>query len=205
MPDNPAAFLAVSVALTAAPGPDVLFLVSQGLAGGSRAGLCVALGLSSGLLVHTTLAALGVSAIFMASPAAFNLLKFAGAAYLFWLAIGAFRERPAAGGKTALFGDGPALYRKGILMNLLNPKVAIFFLALLPQFVNPSKGGVKVQMMILGLMFMTQVIVVFGTIGYLSGRLGERFIPGERWSRGLSVFKGMVFLVLSISLLAARR
>ena len=168
VPDNLAAFLAVSVALTAAPGPDVLFLVSQGLAGGSRAGLYVAMGLSSGLLVHTTLAALGVSAIFMASPAAFNILKLAGAAYLLWLAIGAFRERPAAGSKTALFGDGAALYRRGVIMNLLNPKVALFFLALLPQFVSSSKGGVKAQMAILGLVFMAQVIVVFGTIGYES-------------------------------------
>lgn len=199
-PDHLLSFLLISVVLTMAPGPDVIFLISQGLAGGPRAGLSVALGLSSGLLVHTTLAALGVSVIFQTSPAAFNALKFAGAAYLLWLARGAFLEKPAAAGKAAPAGNGPALYRRGIIMNLLNPKVALFFLALLPQFVNPANGPVRGQMMTLGLIFMAQVIVVFGSIGYLSGRLGAGLIPGAKNSRRISVLKGLVFLGLAAAL-----
>lgn len=199
-PDNLIYFLGVSVALTMAPGPDVIFLASQGLAGGPRAGLAVAMGLSSGLLVHTALAALGISAIFAASPAAFNLVKWAGGAYLFWLAWGAFREQPAAPGSQRLAGGLAALYRRGVIMNLLNPKVALFFLALLPQFVNPA-GPVRAQMLVLGLVFMAQVIAVFGTIGYLSGKLGARLLPGPANARRLSVFKALVFLSLALYLL----
>ena len=200
VPDHLLSFLLISVALTMAPGPDVIFLVSQGLAGGPRAGLAVAMGLSSGLLVHTTLAALGVSAVFRTSPLAFNGLKYAGAAYLLWLAWGAFRERPAAAGRAAVAGAGPALYRRGVVMNLLNPKVALFFLALLPQFVNPARGGVRAQMLTLGLVFLSQVVVVFGTIGYLSGRLGDRLIPGAKNARRISVMKGLIFLGLAAAL-----
>ncbi len=205
MPDNLFYFLAVSVALTLAPGPDILFLASQGLAGGPRAGLAVAMGLSSGLLVHTALAALGVSVIFMTSPAAFNLLKLAGAAYLFWLAWGSFREKPAVPGEAAPAGTAAQLYRRGVVMNLLNPKVALFFLALLPQFVDPARGGVRTQMAVLGLVFMAQVVVVFGSIGWLSGAIGARFIPSARWSRPISAAKGLIFLGLALSLAFARR
>jgi len=199
-PDDLIYFLGVSVALTMAPGPDVIFLASQGLAGGPRAGLAVAMGLSSGLLVHTALAALGISAIFAASPAAFNLVKWAGGAYLVWLAWGAFRERPATAGAQRVAGGLAALYRRGVIMNLLNPKVALFFLALLPQFVNPA-GPVRAQMLVLGLVFMAQVIVVFGAIGYLSGKLGARLLPGPANARRLSVFKALVFLSLALYLL----
>ncbi|MDD2804472.1 MAG: LysE family translocator [Elusimicrobiales bacterium] len=200
VPENLVYFLGVSVVLTLAPGPDVIFLASQGLAGGPRAGLAVALGLSSGLLVHTTLAALGVSAVFAASPAAFGLVKWAGAVYMAWLAWCAFRERPPAAGAQAPAGSAAALYRRGIIMNLLNPKVALFFLALLPQFVNPARGGVRGQMLVLGLVFMAQVVVVFGAIGYLSGRLGARLLPGPRHARAIAAAKGLVFLSVAVLL-----
>lgn len=204
-PDNLLYFLGVSAALTAAPGPDVLFLVSQGAAGGPKAGLATALGLSSGLLVHTTLAALGVSAVFAASPAAFTLLKLAGTAYLLKLAWEAFREKPSKGAKAAAWGDAPALYRRGVIMNLLNPKVALFFLALLPQFVDPAKDRVHMQMLTLGLVFMAQVIVIFGSIGYLAGRAGDKLPRGLGESRAIPVFKGSVYLVLAAFLLSASR
>jgi threonine/homoserine/homoserine lactone efflux protein len=204
-PGNLLYFLGVSAALTAAPGPDVLFLASQGVAGGPRAGLAAALGLSSGLLVHTTLTALGVSAVFAASPAAFTALKLAGTAYLLWLALGAFREKGSGRAGAAVYGGSLALYRKGVVMNLLNPKVALFFLALLPQFVDPAKGGVRLQMLKLGLVFMAQVIVIFGAIGYLSGRLGNRLPEGLAVSRAIPVFKGTVYLALAAFLLAASK
>ena len=203
MPDNILYFLGVSVVLTVAPGPDVLFLTAQGVAGGPRAGLAVALGLSSGLLAHTALATLGVSAVFAASPAAFTALKLAGTAYLLWLAWEAFREKPGRRSGAETFSGELALYRRGVIMNLLNPKVALFFLALLPQFVDPAKGGVRLQMAALGLVFMAQVIVVFCSIGYLAGRLGDRLPPALGAGRAVPVFKGLVFLVLAAALLVA--
>lgn len=205
LPDNILYFLGVSIALTVAPGPDVLFLAAQGVAGGPRAGLAAALGLSSGLLVHTALAALGVSAVFAASPAAFTALKLAGTAYLLWLAWGAFRERPGRSPAAAGFRGHAALYRRGVIMNLLNPKVALFFLALLPQFVDPARGSVRAQMASLGLVFMAQVIVVFCSIGYLAGHIGNRLPASLSGSRAVSVFKGTVYLGLAVSLFAAAR
>lgn len=204
-PDHLLYFLGVSAALTAAPGPDVLFLASQGVAGGPGAGLAAALGLSSGLLVHTTLAALGVSAVFAASPAAFTTLKLAGTAYLLWLALGAFREKGTGRPGPAAPAGAMALYRRGVVMNLLNPKVALFFLALLPQFVNPAKGGVRLQMLTLGLVFMAQVIVIFCAIGYLSGRLGDKLPRGLAGSRAIPAFKGAVYLALAAFLLTTSR
>lgn len=205
VPDNLLYFLLVSSALTLAPGPDVLFLASQGVAGGPRAGLAAALGLSSGLLVHTLLAALGASAVFAASPAAFTALKLAGTGYLLWLALGAFREKPGPRPPSGKLSGHLALYRRGVIMNLLNPKVALFFLALLPQFVSPARGPVRPQMAVLGLVFMAQVIVIFGSIGYLSGRLGDRLAPAIWTSRAVPLFKGLVYLVLAVSLFAAAR
>jgi len=173
MPDNILYFLGVSVALTVAPGPDVLFLAAQGVAGGPRAGLAVALGLSSGLLVHTALATLGVSAVFAASPAAFTALKLAGTAYLLWLAWGAFREKPGRRSGAENFSGELALYRRGVIMNLLNPKVALFFLALLPQFVDPAQGHVLAQSVTLGLIDEAGAPTILGKYLYSALDLGS--------------------------------
>lgn len=200
VPDNLLYFLGVSVVLTMAPGPDVIFLASQGLAGGPRAGLAVALGLSSGLLVHTTLAALGVSAVFAASPAAFSLVKWAGAAYLLWLARGAFGEKPAAAGPAALAGGAGALYRRGVVMNLLNPKVALFFLAFVPQFIPPDAPHKAWTFLVLGLIFNLNSLPINLGYAWLAAWAARRLDAVQKAMHWLDRAAGLMFLGFGLRL-----
>ncbi len=155
-------FLGVAVLLTLAPGPDILFVIAQSLSQGKQAGIATALGLCTGLLVHISAATLGVSAVIYQSALAFAIVKYAGAAYLLYLAWQAFREKDSS---LAFGRQKPmayaSLYKKGIVMNVLNPKVSLFFLALLPQFVDPSEGRVPQQMLLLGAVFLAQALAVF--------------------------------------------
>jgi threonine/homoserine/homoserine lactone efflux protein len=197
-------FLPVSVALTLAPGPDILFLITQGSSRGPKAGLVTALGLAAGNLVHTLAAVLGISVIFQTSELAFEGLKIAGALYLLYLAWQALRHRkqgPDLSHTDA--ASGTALFMRGVLMNVLNPKVALFFLAFLPQFVNPESGAVWSQMLALGLIFTLQVVVVFGLIGLTAGVIRERLLAGR-----MSAFAGWspylvagIFIALALRLL----
>jgi threonine/homoserine/homoserine lactone efflux protein len=170
-------FLGASLLLIIAPGPDIVFLISQGVTRGARAGLATAIGLAGGNLVHTLGAALGVSVIFQTSALAFQTLKFAGVIYLLYLAWKTVRSSskqidiPEAESYTAR-----ALVMRGMMMNILNPKVALFFLAFLPQFVSHSSGSVPLQMLIMGLVFTLLVIFVFGAIGLFAGALKKVLI-----------------------------
>ncbi|MDX1334417.1 MAG: LysE family translocator [Gammaproteobacteria bacterium] len=173
-------FLPVSVALTLAPGPDIVFLVTQASSRGPKAGLATALGLAAGNLVHTLAAVLGISVIFQTSELAFEGLKVAGALYLLYLAWQALRHRKEGVGLShAEEAAGAALFMRGVLMNVLNPKVALFFLAFLPQFVNPAAGPVWSQMLVLGVIFTLQVVVVFGVIGLAAGVIRQRLVAGR--------------------------
>ena len=201
-------FLSVSVALTLAPGPDILFLITQGSSRGPRAGLATALGLAAGNLVHTLAAVLGISVIFQTSELAFEGLKVAGALYLLYLAWQALRHRKEGLDLArADEADGAALFMRGVLMNVLNPKVALFFLAFLPQFVNPAAGPVWSQMLLLGVIFTLQVVVVFGVIGLAAGVIRERLIAGRMgalasWSPYLVAG---IFIALALRLLLLSR
>ena len=169
-------YLIACVVLILAPGPDNILVVSLGLARGRRAAVLAAWGMVSGVLVHTTAAALGISAILATSELAFRVIQYAGAAYLAYLAWRIIRERgggPAASADHAPMGSW-ALYRRGFLMNVLNPKVALFFLAFLPQFVRRDHAmPVWLQMVVLGLVFMAQAFVIFTVFGLFAGALGE--------------------------------
>ena len=169
-------FFASSVLLALAPGPDNLFVMVQAAQRGKIAGLAVTLGLCTGLLVHTTAVAFGLAAVFAASALAFNLLKYLGAAYLLYLAWGAFTAGDAGGGEARAV-DLPfaRLYRRGIIMNITNPKVSIFFLAFLPQFADPKYGLLAPQMVLLGGLFILATILIFGGISVLAGACGARF------------------------------
>jgi threonine/homoserine/homoserine lactone efflux protein len=201
-------FLPVSVALTLAPGPDIVFLVTQGSSRGPKAGLATALGLAAGNLVHTLAAVLGISVIFQTSELAFEGLKVAGALYLLYLAWQALRRRKEGVGLSrADEATGTALFMRGVLMNVLNPKVALFFLAFLPQFVNPEAGPVWSQMLVLGVIFTLQVVFVFGVIGLAAGVIRERLIAGRmgalaRWSPYLVAG---IFIALALRLLLLSR
>jgi len=200
------AFFAASLLLGLAPGPDNIFVLSQSALHGRESGLAVMGGLCTGLIVHTMGVALGVAVIFQTSALAFTALKLAGAGYLLYLSWQAFRTPAADLGAT---GNGPSgrlrLYRRGILMNITNPKVSLFFLAFLPQFTDPARGSLPLQMILLGMTFIVATILVFGGIALLAGTLGSLLQRSTTVQRGLNWLAGMVFLGLALTLLVARR
>lgn len=163
-----AAFLAASLALNLTPGPDLMFISASGVAGGPRVGVAAALGVVSGSLFHTALAAGGVAALIAAHPLAFDALRYAGAAYLIYLAVKAWRAPPDLDeGKGAK--DMWRAFRRGALTNILNPKVLVFVLAFLPQFADPARGPVWLQILLLGLLFGVASLPVNCGCGLLAG------------------------------------
>ena len=205
------AFFAAALVLSLAPGPDNIFVLTQSALYGAGAGMVTTLGLATGLCVHTTAVALGVGGIFRSSPTAFWLLKILGACYLLYLAWLSFRsgaalarvpEAPGAAARGgAQFPGYGALYRRGILMNVTNPKVCLFFLAFLPQFCEPERGSVPVQVVLLGALFILATILVFFSVAALGGRLARRFNASRRGQIFVNRAAGLVFLGLAAALL----
>ena len=198
-------FFAASVALALAPGPDNLFVLAQSALHGKKAGLLVTLGLCTGLFVHTTAVALGVAVIFQTSEFAFVTLKLVGAAYLLYLAYGAFNAGASSRGKTPESSSARELYLRGIIMNATNPKVALFFLAFLPQFTDPSLGSVTVQIVFLGGLFLLATLWVFGSIAWFAGGISERFISAPRAQVVLNKLAAIVFGILALRLILMGR
>jgi threonine/homoserine/homoserine lactone efflux protein len=199
-------FFTTSVLLALSPGPDNLFVMTQAAQQGRKAGLLVTLGLCTGLLFHTAAVTFGLAALFKTSALAFTILKFAGAGYLLYLAWQAFRagtisENPVAGDRI----NSSALYRRGIIMNITNPKVSIFFLAFLPQFADPAKGSLSAQILLLGGIFIIATIIVFGAISFLAGVFGERFRESAFAQKVLNRAAGTVFAGLAVKLALAQR
>lgn len=198
-------FLGASVALTLAPGPDNLFVLTQGIARGRRPAIVTALGMASGVSVHTVAAAFGISALFYSSALLFTAVKLAGAAYLLFLAYKTLRTPSEVRlGKGVALPDG-ALYRRGFLMNVMNPKVALFFLAFLPQFVSPESGHVPLQMLLLGGIFMIQAMILFSLIGYFSGGIGDRLLSRPGFAKYFNWLTAGIFASLGIRLAFTQR
>lgn len=198
------AFLVAAVLVTLSPGPDNLMVLSLGAARGRRQGMVFGLGCALGCLSHTVLAAMGISALLAASPTAFTALKLAGGAYLIWLGWQAWHSRGSAPDACALPQAPPALGRlfaKGLLANAINPKVVLFFLAFLPQFVISSRGQVAWQTLQLGLLFTAQAAVVFGLLGYFAGYAGRWLTTSRRRSRWLDRVAGSIFALLGLKLM----
>jgi threonine/homoserine/homoserine lactone efflux protein len=204
--DTSLLFFGAALLLAITPGPDNLFVLMTSASQGRRAGLLVVLGLCTGLVGHTTAVALGLAAVFAASAMAFQVLKLVGAAYLAWLAWQAYRAPVTEGteGRRAAESAG-RLYSRGIVMNLTNPKVALFFLAFLPQFVKPQLGGVALQLAWFGLLFIVATLVCFGLIAWFAGSLGERLRRSGRAQRLLNRASAFVFAGLALRLATARR
>jgi len=204
--DTAALFFAASVALGLAPGPDNIFVLTQSALYGRKAGFLVTVGLCSGLLVHTAAVALGVAAVFQTSALAFNLLKAAGALYLLFLAWQAFRASASSlEANDVTHQDRRNLYLRGVIMNLTNPKVAIFFLAFLPQFADPARGPVSFQIALLGGLFIVATILVFGSIAFFAGYLGEWLKGSARAQVILNRVAGTIFAALAIRLALSER
>ena len=212
------AFFGVALLLSLTPGPDNIFVLVQSAQRGWRAGMAVVLGLCAGLVVHTAAVALGLAAVFAASKLAFTVLKFCGAAYLAWLAWHSLRAQVAQVTQVKEGGAGvlparsaapvPSLARmvgRGMVMNLTNPKVLIFFLAFLPQFADPARGSVALQLMLLGGVFMFATLLVFGAIACFSGAFGVLLQRSARAQRWLNRVAGLVFLGLAVRLATVDR
>lgn len=201
-----AAFFGASVVLALAPGPDNIFVLTQSALRGRTAGLLVTLGLCTGLLVHTTAVALGVAVVFQASALAFTALKLFGAGYLLYLAWQAFcasAQKISAGQKEELsYGR---LYRRGIIMNVTNPKVSIFFLAFLPQFADPTRGPLTLQMLLLGGVFIVSTILVFGSIALLAGSIGGWLSRSPKTQVVMNRLAGAVFVGLALKLATVKQ
>ena len=200
-------FLLAAVLITLAPGPDNLMVLGMGMSRGRRQGLAFGLGCAFGCLSHTTLAVLGVSALIAASPPAFTALRVGGGAYLLWLGWGALRSR----GATAVSaGGGPGdasmlkLFFRGVFANAINPKVVLFFLSFLPQFVDARRGHVAWQLAALGVTFTLQAALLFGLIGAFSGVIGEQLKRRPRLAVWLDRVAGTVFVGLGVKLIVAR-
>lgn len=199
-------FFGISVLLGLSPGPDNVFVLMQSALRGRRAGMFVVLGLCTGLLFHTAAVALGLAAVFAASVTAFTVLKLGGATYLAYLAWQAFRA--PVGSQTSSVSQPPGaahMYRRGVLMNLTNPKVVIFFLAFLPQFVNPAHGSVGPQIVWLGFVFILATLLTFGAIAWFAASVGQVFQRSARAQRGLNWLAGFVFLGLAARLALSER
>lgn len=198
-----AAFLVTAFALCVTPGPDMMFIVAMGGRGGPAVGVMAAFGVACAMLVHSVAAALGLSALFSALPVLYHVLRWAGAGYLLYLAVKAFRERavPVEDGRAAGPGRRRAFWQ-GAVTNLLNPKVILFNISFLPQFVNPELGHVAGQFMFLGITIVVMGFAVDGSVGLLSGRLSALLRRSRRVARGLNIFSGTVFTGLALRLAA---
>jgi threonine/homoserine/homoserine lactone efflux protein len=190
------AYLVTVMVLILLPGPDMLFALATGIKGGPRAGFFAAVGAAAGEVVHITTAALGLAALFRAVPPLFDLVRFAGAAYLVYLGVQTLRRRDDAAiadvGRAAA-GVRRAFWR-GALTNLLNPKMALFTIAFLPQFVDTSRD-VALQFLVLGACFIALEILVDGTVGILAGRF-RQLLARRRAAKSLHLASGTIFVGL---------
>ncbi|MCR8919525.1 LysE family translocator [Parasutterella secunda] len=199
-------FTIAAAVLAVAPGPDNLFVLLQSAMYGSRAGIFVTLGLCVGVFIQTLLAAFGVAAVVAASPTLLMIIQFAGAAYLLYLAWGAWNA-PVGGESGESSKKYPRLtsfqlWRRGILMNITNPKVLIFFLAFFPQFIikGSTESQVMVQMLIMGMTFLVCTLVVFSAIAWCAGTLADR-LRSPKVQTILNKVSAVIFTVLAISTL----
>ena len=197
-------FLTASILLTLAPGPDILYLLTKSLSSGAKAGIILACGLVSGIIFHTTLVMVGVAALIKSSAAAMLLLKIFGAAYLLFLALGAFKAA-RAGKKISLARadknfSAAALFKRGVLMNVLNPKVLLFFLAFLPQFVD-AKDDASLQILFLGVIFAAQALIIFSIVATFAGRVRNFLLRKKNIGQILNFVEAAVLAFIALTLI----
>ncbi|MBR0287662.1 MAG: LysE family translocator [Selenomonadaceae bacterium] len=208
-------FLTASILLTLAPGPDILYLLTKSLSDGAKAGIILACGLVSGIVFHTMLVMVGVAAFIKSSATALLLLKIFGAAYLLFLAFGAFKA--ARAGKKQLGMRNAQceiksnalriphyalrIYKRGVLMNVLNPKVLLFFLAFLPQFVNLSSSGASLRILFLGVVFAAQALIIFSGVAFFAGHVRNLLLRKKNIGQLLNFLEAAVLTLIALSLI----
>jgi threonine/homoserine/homoserine lactone efflux protein len=201
-------FLLAAFLVTLAPGPDNLSVLGLGMSRGRRAGIGFGLGCALGCFTHTLWASLGISAVLAASEMAFTALKLAGAAYLCWLGWQALKSPGAkfeSGGHVADATPFATYLRRGFVANAINPKVALFFLAFLPQFVATDSAHVAGQSAVLGLVFAAQTVVMFGLLGWFAGTVGGWLQRRANFGRRLDQATGVLFIGLGLRLAVESR
>ncbi|SFU99616.1 Threonine/homoserine/homoserine lactone efflux protein [Polaromonas sp. YR568] len=198
-------FMLAVLALFLSPGPNMAFVLSHGLAHGVRGGFAAAIGISAADLVHTLCAATGVTALVAAWPPSFDVLRYAGALYLLWLAWQALHPAGARSAAQAQPAGFARIVRMALLNNLVNPKALLFFMVFLPQFVNPAHGHVTLQLLVLGILLSLMALVFNTVLGAFSGQIGRRLQarPGAaKFQRG---FLALVMAGLALRLLLLDR
>jgi threonine/homoserine/homoserine lactone efflux protein len=189
-------FSLASFVLIAVPGPAVIYIVARGVGGGRRAGLVSMLGIETGALVHVAAAALGLSALLASSATAFTIVKYAGAAYLVYLGVRKLLEGEDEQVEALAPVPHRRVYGQGVLVSVLNPKIALFFLAFLPQFIEPANGAVALQALLLGVLFVTIAFFCDGAYALVAGSLGDRLRRSARARRRLQHSSGGVYIGL---------
>lgn len=200
-------FIFTSFLLCLAPGPDNIYVLTQGITRNKKAAIITTLGLCSGLIIHTSAAALGISLIFKTSQLAFDIVKYIGAAYLIYLAYQAYKHRNDSLDLrlSSSSHEMKNLFFKGFIMNILNPKVSIFFLAFLPQFVNENLGSVPIQMLSLGLIFMLMTVLVFSCIGIAGSLLSTKLQKNQKIVKYMNTLTSFVLFSLGMKLALSQR
>ena len=194
------AFVLASVVLSLVPGPDNIFVMTNSALKGWKAGFYITLGLCTGLIGHTILVAIGVSVIVQTSVLAFNGLKIVGACYLVYLGWLSLKSKELTIDSNDAESINRSYYITGIVMNLTNPKVALFFLVFLPQFINPINGGVTIQIFILGFLFILSALFVFSSIAFLGSFLEDYLKKSSAINKNINKLAALVYFALAINL-----
>lgn len=193
------AFVPAGLALNLTPGADMMFTLAQGLKSGPRAGLAANAGIAAGGMIHTLIAGLGLGALVAAHPAAFDVIRWGGVAYLLYLAVMALRSGPLGRGAEVAPRPLGRVFLDGMMVNLLNPKVILFILAFLPQFVDPARP-VLAQFLLLGLVFATGGLFVNGAVALFAGGIGQRLAASATFARWLGRVSATIFAGLALRL-----
>ena len=193
------AFIPAGLALNLTPGADMMFCLGQGLKSGRRAAMAANFGIATGGMIHTLLAALGLGALVAAHPAAFEAIRWLGVGYLLWLAVGALRSSPFAAEVRVTPTSASRAFWQGLMVNLLNPKVILFILSFLPQFVDPTRA-ILPQFLTLGVVFSIGGLIVNGAVGMFAGSIGQRVARSAGLSKWLSRISATIFGALALRL-----
>ena len=200
-------FIATAILLIITPGQDTFFILGRSLSGGRSAGIAAALGISTGTVIHTIAAALGLSALLATSPYAFMAVKFAGAAYLVFIGVRALLSRASGipGDEGSQTDGRSSAFRQGVLTNLLNPKVALFFLALMPQFIDAGSTSKVAAFLVLGLTFVTLGVIWVVMLAVAAAKLRGAFLRRPSMAHVMNKVAGTLFIALGLKLATARQ
>jgi threonine/homoserine/homoserine lactone efflux protein len=205
--ENPLVFIGSGILLNLYPGPDTLYIIGRSMSQGRGAGICAALGIGTGAVIHTLLGAFGLTAILASSASAFMVLKYLGAAYLIYQGVRLIADTSGSPHISAGPSDQAGLrriFRQGVLTNVLNPKVALFFLAFLPQFISVSSPNKVLSFIILGAIFITSGTIWCLIVAVFSSTIGERLRRSGRTAGWLKKINGTLFMLLGLKLATSK-